>query len=318
MGRFARKIKRETNDISMRIMSHTHKQEMYGIKYIVRSEIKGLHPDEVLKCKKRLLNAHGYSCEFKPYDIIEGDQELADLCNYLINNNSFMNDVYESIPITKIPLKDISYIAKDGGYYRLFTSNCITERSNSKYDIDRSGLLYVELHFGSDDLVLIAEINLLDIDKGLNMSPLIIASGREVEDKRFDQDRFDIVVMDILQIWTMIQVLHLNPICKEVLYTKNIEPAKESRKSKHYKRSNKIKYIRKIYVNKPVIQSLMSKRNYNITCDCWYVIGHWRTYKSGKRVWIEGYWKGRNRAKELPNGTRIRDLPKKEVLQKYS
>ena len=32
-----------------------------------------------------------------------------------------------------------------------------------------------------------------------------------------------------------------------------------------------------------------------IFCPCWGVIGHWRTYKSGKKVWIEPYRKGRER-----------------------
>lgn len=32
-----------------------------------------------------------------------------------------------------------------------------------------------------------------------------------------------------------------------------------------------------------------------IACPCWGVIGHWRTYKSGKKVWVEPYRKGRER-----------------------
>jgi len=32
-----------------------------------------------------------------------------------------------------------------------------------------------------------------------------------------------------------------------------------------------------------------------IACPCWGVIGHWRVYKSGKRVWISPYEKGRDR-----------------------
>ena len=31
------------------------------------------------------------------------------------------------------------------------------------------------------------------------------------------------------------------------------------------------------------------------TCPCWGVIGHWRTYKSGKRVWVKPYTKGQDR-----------------------
>ena len=32
-----------------------------------------------------------------------------------------------------------------------------------------------------------------------------------------------------------------------------------------------------------------------MTCPCWGVIGHWRTYKTGKQVWIAPYRKGKER-----------------------
>jgi hypothetical protein len=34
---------------------------------------------------------------------------------------------------------------------------------------------------------------------------------------------------------------------------------------------------------------------HTITCPCWGVIGHWRQYKSGKRVWIRPHKKGKAR-----------------------
>lgn len=38
------------------------------------------------------------------------------------------------------------------------------------------------------------------------------------------------------------------------------------------------------------------KRNpAKINCPCWGVAGHWRTYKSGKKVWIKPYRKGKQR-----------------------
>lgn len=43
-----------------------------------------------------------------------------------------------------------------------------------------------------------------------------------------------------------------------------------------------------------------------ILCPCWGVIGHWRQYKSGKRVWIKSYVKGKER-----------DISKEYVGKKY-
>lgn len=45
--------------------------------------------------------------------------------------------------------------------------------------------------------------------------------------------------------------------------------------------------------NKPSKESV--KRKHNITCESWGVMGHWREYKSGKRVWIKPYRKGKKR-----------------------
>ena len=42
----------------------------------------------------------------------------------------------------------------------------------------------------------------------------------------------------------------------------------------------------------------------NRKCLCWYVIGHWREYKNGNKIFIQGYWKGalRNAKKNYDDG----------------
>ena len=39
---------------------------------------------------------------------------------------------------------------------------------------------------------------------------------------------------------------------------------------------------------------------HNIQCECWGVRGHYRTYKSGKQVWINAYKKGKKRNEMEP------------------
>lgn len=41
-----------------------------------------------------------------------------------------------------------------------------------------------------------------------------------------------------------------------------------------------------------------SGRKHNYSCDCWYVRGFERTLKNGRRVWVNGYFKGRDRLNE--------------------
>lgn len=55
---------------------------------------------------------------------------------------------------------------------------------------------------------------------------------------------------------------------------------------------------------KPVVQFLLgdiieyvnsNRREFNITCECWNVRGHFRHYKNGKVSWIPSYEKGKKR-----------------------
>jgi hypothetical protein len=71
--------------------------------------------------------------------------------------------------------------------------------------------------------------------------------------------------------------------------------ANDSSSQKASKKRNKVKLSRKVYsVN--VANSERIKRKYTRRTEGWTVRGFWRTYKSGKRVWIEPYQKG-NKAK---------------------
>nr|DAG36852.1 MAG TPA: hypothetical protein [Bacteriophage sp.] len=40
--------------------------------------------------------------------------------------------------------------------------------------------------------------------------------------------------------------------------------------------------------------------NHKITCPCWSVRGHYRTYKSGKKVFVKSFEKGKERGKVAP------------------
>jgi hypothetical protein len=42
----------------------------------------------------------------------------------------------------------------------------------------------------------------------------------------------------------------------------------------------------------------------------WWVIGHWREYKNGKRVFIKGYWKGPGRYSKISPQERERIVVK--------
>lgn len=315
MGKFSKKIKKEANDTSKR-HAYTIDKGVY-VKNRSDANFDIMDTKTMGSYHHRMMVANDFIKHSNVQDVIDDIKSLSELCNFLTNRPEFMELVHNSVTNLKIPIKDLKILIKGGGYFRIFTSSVMKDNAPPARKIQEipSNLLYIQLFFSSDRYLL-TEIRLSDLDSEIKFNPFIISNNGE----DIDESRFDTVIYDILQIWCMIQVLYLHPIHKEVLYTR--EETESTGKHSHHKSSDKphkLKPIKKIYVNKPVLESLMTKRHHNITCDCWYVMGHWRTYhKTGKRVWIEGYWKGENRNKEMPTNIRIREIPTDEVMKKYS
>ncbi len=60
-------------------------------------------------------------------------------------------------------------------------------------------------------------------------------------------------------------------------------------------RPARVTIARRIYLNDAKKTKRLKKMERH--CLCWHVRGHWRTTKAGKKVWIEGYFKGPDRSK---------------------
>ena len=70
------------------------------------------------------------------------------------------------------------------------------------------------------------------------------------------------------------------------------QPTKKKRKGKGRRRIVKVVKVLRISENE---FADYTKAHREMSCPCWGVIGHWRNYKSGKRVWISPYRKGKQR-----------------------
>ena len=108
------------------------------------------------------------------------------------------------------------------------------------------------------------------------------------------------------EIWYYIQVSLLHPTLKEVFRRSGIMGDKEREESKDYKKRplfyQKVKTINIREFDEAV------KRSINRKALIWYVIGHWRTYKDGRRIFIQPYWKGALRE------TKATDTPRERVI----
>lgn len=67
-----------------------------------------------------------------------------------------------------------------------------------------------------------------------------------------------------------------------------------NRKSKHKKGKRKV-VMRKVLRFDTEEFSDYVKAHHEITCPSWGVIGHWRTYRNGNKIWIKPYRKGKER-----------------------
>lgn len=85
---------------------------------------------------------------------------------------------------------------------------------------------------------------------------------------------------------------HLNSKSDSVKVVKERKPVAAPGKKKKSKKRNNVTYINKTrYIIDNYVDDTIEKREYNLTAESWPVRGHWRTYKSGKKVWIPAYTK---------------------------
>ena len=108
----------------------------------------------------------------------------------------------------------------------------------------------------------------------------------------------------LLDIWYGIQLALLNPIT-EVVFQNARETTQSVRKNKvGLGKKRRVVYTKKYVISaEDIDNSYQEHRKNNMQCPLWYVIGHWRTYSSGKKIFIKGYWKGPER--ERLNGVTL-------------
>ena len=108
----------------------------------------------------------------------------------------------------------------------------------------------------------------------------------------------------LLAKWYAVQMCALHPQVKEVFSNPKLSPMRKAN-PKRKKKQRVCGFMKVHTVGEKEINSLLT--GHGKFCRktlCWYVIGHWRTYKNGRRKFIQGYWKGplRDARRNLDNG----------------
>ena len=91
-------------------------------------------------------------------------------------------------------------------------------------------------------------------------------------------------------IWLGIQYALLNPVIRERTRMEKI-PYESKSSNKKSKKSPK-RYVKRITLGDFSDMTFGEKKSHSIHEPFWWVSGHWRQYSSGKRTFIQGYWKG--------------------------
>ena len=122
---------------------------------------------------------------------------------------------------------------------------------------------------------------------------------------------------EVLLAWYTVQTLLLNPVMVPYIKTSNVPIEHSQRSSKKNKKKPPKKYIEKVVLDMRTLDELaisFEKPKYKHKESIWWVSGHFRKYKTGKTVWIDGYWKGPDRLKGTLPEPRERVLPDSSVV----
>lgn len=102
--------------------------------------------------------------------------------------------------------------------------------------------------------------------------------------------------------WCTIQICLLHPQCKVLFSNPRMEKERTRYKTADGERRRYTWYVKKHIIGE--VDAKNTKQEIKRHCQCWFVVGHWRQYKSGKKIFINGYWKGpmRHMKKNLDKG----------------
>lgn len=164
-----------------------------------------------------------------------------------------------------------------------------------------------------DDVDVLVGVVSLDVPKGYVALPLCMSQSEEklgfigegliMIDGKAEISSKASVAMDVmwqcLTTWYGIQIALLHPVVHNIFRNPGrsaVEKSSRKQKSKKHRKSSPVKYVKKHIINQNELQNLVygesGSKTYQRKALVWYVIGHWRTYKNGKRVFVQPHWKG--------------------------
>lgn len=102
----------------------------------------------------------------------------------------------------------------------------------------------------------------------------------------------------VLSLWYAIERALLNPPIREYIAGRNLEKNDGQGAGRD---ENVVTYVKRIPITVDDLLIGNEPKTVNWHVDKWGVVGHWREYSSGKKVWVRPHEKGRKRGQKLDN-----------------
>lgn len=128
-----------------------------------------------------------------------------------------------------------------------------------------------------------------------------------------DMDYFNEFARTVKGLYMVVQRMSLErPEILVPVGTEKVEKTETVKRKGRYKKVRKTQLVKVLRMADAVPLRNVQKAVHKITCPCWGVAGHVRTYKSGKQVWIKPYRKGKQRNNPAAYEPKEYQLPKEE------
>lgn len=105
---------------------------------------------------------------------------------------------------------------------------------------------------------------------------------------------FGSLVSAFLETWYGVQVSMMHPTVREIFTHPKMQKERIEKSERKYNGNKVYRYVRHHYIKTDELNTaIFGKHSINRKALVWYVTGHWREYKkSGKKIFIQPYWKG--------------------------
>ena len=260
-----------------------------------------------------------------PTDIIylkKTDDET--LCNFWVSNKKGTDIEKGSIPsdlffANTIPLLDFEVVVDetiDGGAICRFRI-VIFEDYKKRIEINEDDACVGVAITGYDNNSGIALGWPIYVCKGVDFISTGLLAYKNFSKDMVERARQNLTKLNFVNIggkflrtWYGVQIALLHPTVKTIFSKPTKEPVYTGRKPRGRGR-RPVKYMKRHVIKTEDINTALygpPDRKFERHSLVWYVIGHWRTYQNGKKIFIQPYWKGALREIKMAEESRDREI----------